>query len=736
MKNTGGLFGSSLTPQQPQTTNPTGFFQTSATTQPQQGSLTGFNFNKAPETTTTLSTEKAATLPFSNSVMQPTSSNELFEKTSSNQAGQSNGLGGLLSSTTTNDRLQNKTTTSLFGSNSTNAGSFTTNTLGLSSNNQFPQSNTSGGFFNNSGNNTTSQTSVPQNFFGTTSNTLTPVNASSTLLSNSSTTTPTQTGGTTGFFATNVTNPQNETNSLFKTTTPATNQPFQLAGSTNLFGNLSNNDGNKSTLGGNLFGTNSNTPTPSLTLPTNLFSTSKTNNTPQTNSSTLPPLTTADASQAGKQSTMLGSTSALNLSGNKDTVPSIFNVSSTQNTPKEASGVNSGSMTGLFGSFSVAQQSDAAPSNVTGNSLFSSTSGLFSKTTPSFATTTANATQDNSLTSNPKQSPATGNVTTSEKNTLEGSTSNENTTTTITAPNASLLQGLKSLNDSKANNETLTNAQATNSLFETTKTSHPKQDLVTHTGGLFGKTQENALTSNNDIKNDNKGQLGLFKGNESTGDIKNMGLNNPGTGNSIKPSNNNVSKDNLNFADGTLDEYQYERIDQLLSQWDQRVKRQVADFQKYAKVVATLDLDLCHSVSTLETVERNQLAIEKKMYEINSSLDQIENQQISLESCLENIQGVLESHMGDTDTKHPLKGRLQTITTTLDDAETVVDQLTKDVNNIQEALHPGPLGDVITMLNLHQRSLDVLTDEAHQLRDCLSQIGRHDFTNSTNTTTT
>jgi hypothetical protein len=50
----------------------------------------------------------------------------------------------------------------------------------------------------------------------------------------------------------------------------------------------------------------------------------------------------------------------------------------------------------------------------------------------------------------------------------------------------------------------------------------------------------------------------------------------------------------------------------------------VADFQKYAKVVATLDLDLCHSVSTLETVERNQLAIEKKMYEINSSLDQIE----------------------------------------------------------------------------------------------------------------
>ncbi|XP_053992441.1 uncharacterized protein LOC128883772 isoform X2 [Hylaeus volcanicus] len=410
----------------------------------------------------------------------------------------------------------------------------------------------------------------------------------------------------------------------------------------------------------------------------------------------------------------------------------LFSVSSVQNTTKETPAVNSGAMTGLFGSSSVAQQSNAAPSNVTGSSLFSSTSGqetksslttlgLFSKTTPTFATSAVDPTKDSSLTTNSKQSSMTGDVTRSEKPLLEGTTSRENSTTTSAVPNTSLFQGHKPLSDSKTRNEPFASGQATNSLFDSTKINKPKEDSVSQSGGLFGKTQENVLTSSIDI---------------NKGNTKNIGLNDPETGNSIKPSSDNVSKDNLNFADGTLDEYQYERIDQLLSQWDQRVKRQVADFQKYAKVVATLDLDLCHSVSTLETVERNQLAIEKKMWEINSSLDQIENQQVSLESCLENIQGVLESHMGDADTKHPLKGRLQTITTTLDDAETVVDQLTKEVNNIQEALHPGPLGDVITMLNLHQRSLDVLTEEAHQLRDCLSQIGHHDFTNSSNTTTT
>lgn len=46
-----------------------------------------------------------------------------------------------------------------------------------------------------------------------------------------------------------------------------------------------------------------------------------------------------------------------------------------------------------------------------------------------------------------------------------------------------------------------------------------------------------------------------------------------------------------------------------------------------------LDLDLCASVATLESIEKNQLVIGQKQQEIDLSLDQIEVSDLSFSFC-------------------------------------------------------------------------------------------------------
>lgn len=174
----------------------------------------------------------------------------------------------------------------------------------------------------------------------------------------------------------------------------------------------------------------------------------------------------------------------------------------------------------------------------------------------------------------------------------------------------------------------------------------------------------------------------------------------------------------------------YERVDDLLRSWEQRTKRQVAAFGRFAEAVMTLDLDLCNSVATVQKLQHAQAAIENKQQEIDSSLDQIEKHQATLAETLQRLQCVLappstggapggeyEGSLADK-----LQSKLQALATNLDDSEAAINELIGDVNKVHDSLHPGTLGEVIGLLNMQQRSISRLYMEAQALRERLGQL--------------
>lgn len=172
-----------------------------------------------------------------------------------------------------------------------------------------------------------------------------------------------------------------------------------------------------------------------------------------------------------------------------------------------------------------------------------------------------------------------------------------------------------------------------------------------------------------------------------------------------------------------LEASQYEKVDDVMKNWDRRLKQQVSDFRRYAEAVMRLDLDLFKTVSELENVQQQQSLIETKQQEIDMSLDQMENHQVSLAKMLQQMEMLLTAQLSG-ESIHPLQGAMHSLTANIDDSESLLDQLTLDINKIRENLYPGALGKIIDLVNIQHRSLERLSNNCQQLRDKIVAIER------------
>eukprot|EP00914_Ancora_sagittata_P007645 GHVO01014913.1.p1 GENE.GHVO01014913.1~~GHVO01014913.1.p1 ORF type:complete len:475 (+),score=55.05 GHVO01014913.1:22-1446(+) len=188
-------------------------------------------------------------------------------------------------------------------------------------------------------------------------------------------------------------------------------------------------------------------------------------------------------------------------------------------------------------------------------------------------------------------------------------------------------------------------------------------------------------------------------------------------GTAIKPASTSIS-----IKESAFESLHLERVDDLLSSYEKRLKGQIRDFGKLSTQVVSTDKELFDFVAKLETIQKEQRAAEDGQRVGSEMLARIENQQISWGHTLDQLESALRSRVPANMEPNPMQSHIQSLSEELDKQERSEKELAADIQEMATLAYSDTLLDVIKIFRLQNLTLEKTRNQIEALTTRLDSL--------------
>jgi len=162
--------------------------------------------------------------------------------------------------------------------------------------------------------------------------------------------------------------------------------------------------------------------------------------------------------------------------------------------------------------------------------------------------------------------------------------------------------------------------------------------------------------------------------------------------------------------------------------WDERIQKQAQHFENFASQILQFDLEVVANAGKIKALHTEHAQLVSRQVTVDQSLEQIKNQQESLQHLLCKLQEELKLKIpdsaGEPGTGEPgmIHQRARILTSQLDELDGQTEDLVKVTKTVQSKLYTEPLTTVVRVLDAHASALDTIQGQINSMTQHLKSI--------------
>jgi len=157
---------------------------------------------------------------------------------------------------------------------------------------------------------------------------------------------------------------------------------------------------------------------------------------------------------------------------------------------------------------------------------------------------------------------------------------------------------------------------------------------------------------------------------------------------------------------------EHRKVDDLARLWEDRLRKQAQYFESFAAQVLKNDTEIYANVGQIKSLHAEHTALKSRQEKLDTSIQQIADQQQALSQLLTGLQGALTSRLQPGACDEAWHRQSRGLAVQLDEMDQQVGDLAKETKAMQSKRYTDPLAVVVRVLDAHAGAIESIGQRA------------------------